>query len=233
MSRTLEPLPMSPADLAAILASLIPKMTAAAVVPPGAARTPYKVWGLGSSPKPYDLNIYLIRSSDRKADTFDDVAVFLYRDEKLNWVVTRYRVTTTPGASALAAPMRTSGTAIVCPGYYQGCWKPGLHKGNYPALVQARDGAFYGWRDPNKDAMLDTSGTVYNDLGGINFHGAGDPESIYVGGWSAGCTVNAVWKEHLHKMELTKLQVKHTGVSTFSAGFVDVGAVPELAFLLK
>ena len=224
----------TPDQLVALLSGMLPAFTAKSVRPPGVAAEPFRIWGLDpATAKPYDLNAYLFRSKDRKADTFDDVAVLFYRDEGKRWKVLRQRVTTTPGADALAKPMRQAGTAIVATGYYRGAWKRGLHHQAYPALVQSRDNAFYGWRDPNKDGTLDMSGVVYNDLAGINWHGAGKPSSTYVGGWSAGCTVNKEWADHESKMALVAKQEAATGATTLSVGIVDIADFPALAFLLE
>lgn len=220
------PLPLPPTTSPAALAALFSAYAASH------AKDGWRFWGDGASWKPYDLNLIGIRSPDRMADTFDDTLVVLYRDPSGAWVAELQRVTTTPGLSALQDPMRSTGTAIICPGYYRSCWVIGKHKGQYEALVQAKPGVFRAWRDPNADGRLDMSGKVYTDAAGINCHRSGEPESKLVGGWSAGCQVNAVAADHERKMLLCREQVKRTGVSTFSYGLIDCTDAPEFAFLL-
>lgn len=194
----------------------------------------YKVF---ESQVPYDLTLIGVRNPSDNADAFDDTLICLFRDERLVWQCRAWAITTDPGKEALAEPMRQAGTAIVAPGAYRGCWTKGKHHPDrptgYTAFVQAKPSAFWGWRDPNKDARLDRTGKLYDDLAGINMHKSGTPASTRVGGWSAGCQVFSVAAGLTEMLALYDLQVKHHPTSkTISYFLLDAGDVPELAVYL-
>jgi hypothetical protein len=66
----------------------------------------------------------------------------------------------------------------------------GMHRGQYPALVQRGHMSVY--RDNNKDKVIDLSDMKEHGLFGINLHrSAKDYESTQVDKWSAGCQVLA------------------------------------------
>jgi len=101
----------------------------------------------------------------------------------------RFAATTDPGKHWLQQPLNSKGTAILCPGHYQNCYKLGLHRGKYKALIQSGPVSVY--RDANKDEKADIQNTkVETGYFGINIHRA-LPEGItsYVGTHSAGCQV--------------------------------------------
>lgn len=136
----------------------------------------------------YNLNIVGIRSSNQKPETFDDTIAVAFRQngEPQLWT---FAATTDPSVYFLQRPMHVRGTAIVVPGQYRSLWKWGIHKGDYPALVQ--DGEITVWRDADRDPIMDR--IAVGPAFGINLHRAGrhthadDP----IDAWSAGCQVIA------------------------------------------
>lgn len=137
-----------------------------------------------------DLNIVGVRSAERVPLHFDDELHVFWREGE-GWQHLVCPVTTDPGIPYLEDPMNPAGTAIVVPGQYRGVWTLGLHKGQYPALVQRAPISVY--RDGDRDGELDTEG-VRTETGmfGINLHRARlGGRSILVDRWSAGCQVVA------------------------------------------
>ena len=62
----------------------------------------------------YNLNIIGIRKRG-KPKQFDDIIALVYRDETGGWVTREFKCTTDPGSYWTHNPMRTSGTAVLCP----------------------------------------------------------------------------------------------------------------------
>jgi hypothetical protein len=147
-----------------------------------------------------NLNIVGLRAKPGTPNKFDDLICFLWQ-ERGAWHLESWAATTDPGTYWLQNPMRVSGTAILVPGQYRGCWQVGLHKGQYTALVQAEGDSFAVWRDGNRNAVPDPSGTIYRDAGGINLHHAGEA-STNVDKWSAGCQVFARTADYARAMDL-------------------------------
>ncbi|MGB8319364.1 MAG: hypothetical protein WCE54_14620, partial [Ignavibacteriaceae bacterium] len=96
---------------------------------------------------------------------------------------------TDPGLYYLRYPLDKKGTAILAPGQYLGCWRLGMHKGKYKALVQTRKVKVY--RDANRDDKYDyDESSVEWGIFGINIHRASKwGIVIYVNRFSAGCQV--------------------------------------------
>jgi hypothetical protein len=137
---------------------------------------------------PYNLNIFAVRSSDRRINEFDDYIFCVYRDENLNWVINQYPATTDPGLSVLYRPVNAKGTAILVPGQYKGAYRIDTHAGKYEALCQ-RLGPVKVYRDSNRDDRHDFDPeTIDEGYFGINIHKAGRYSRL-VDGWSAGCQV--------------------------------------------
>lgn len=144
----------------------------------------------------YNLNIVGIRTADLRSNEFND---WITCTHKVNgeWVHKRWAATTDPGVYWRENPGRTAGTAILCPDQHRGCWKLGLHRGSYEALVQrARGGPNAGkvkvFRDANKDAILDMDPeSIQLGRFGINIHRSSTRAggSELVDRWSAGCQV--------------------------------------------
>ncbi len=136
----------------------------------------------------FDLNIVGIRTTELKANSFNDFITMFYRMHG-EWIFNIYRCTTDPGAYYLENPLSELGTAILKKGQYKGCYRIGRHKGKYTALVQNAPVTVI--RDPNRDNVLDVD-TSIEETGyfGINIHRASQNEqSIQVNQWSAGCQV--------------------------------------------
>jgi len=80
-----------------------------------------------------------------------------------------YPATTDPGLYYLWHPSCPSGTAILKEDQYLNCFKLGLHKGKYKALVQAKPLTVI--RDYNRDSVLNyNSGKEETGMFGINIH---------------------------------------------------------------
>src|SRR5580692_3339720 len=84
----------------------------------------------------YHLNIIGIRAASPIVNKFDDLLAVLYNDE----TGPRYiymACTTKPGLYYLDKPDNPNGVAILVPGQYLNLFIKGLHKGQYPCLVQS------------------------------------------------------------------------------------------------
>ena len=146
----------------------------------------YKVFESGS----YNVNIIGVRSTDHKANSFDDVIHCVFKDEDGEWVHKSWACTTEPGNYWLENPTNVNGTAILVPGQYRGVWKIDKHQGKYDALCQ-RNGKVKTYRDSNKDDIIDCDvESITEGFYGINIHKAG-AHSTQVDRWSAGCQVFA------------------------------------------
>lgn len=150
--------------------------------------------------KPYQLNIWGIRSRNEKPNRFDDELHVFYvegdqSERKLGfgfkkWMHYVFPITTDPGTYWLNNPMNPQGTAMLAPGQYRDTYKIDLHRGKYYALCQ-RLNKVKVLRDYNRDAILDfQNGTPDQGMFGINIHRARKSGSTYtVDNHSAGCQV--------------------------------------------
>lgn len=145
--------------------------------------------------KPYNLNLFGVRSSNGQPNRFDDLIVVAYRDKDFNWKIDNYKATTDPGRYWLLNPMNVKGTAILVEDQYRSTFMMGLHKG-YPALVQKSIVRVY--RDRNRDENLDfNKKTIEEGYFSINIHRASTLYvSVFVEKWSAGCQVIASYKKY-------------------------------------
>ena len=140
----------------------------------------------------YNLNIIGVRAfvNDNKVtNIYDDLLIVEY---KVNNNVNRqviFPITTEPGLTSLNKLVNYKGCAILVPGQYRGCWKIGLHKGKYQALVQRKPVKVY--RDKNLDDIYDLDAkTIEDGIFGINIHRSNENITGYnVNNWSAGCQV--------------------------------------------
>lgn len=149
------------------------------------AKKNYKLYSTAD----YNVNIFGIRSTENKANTFNDVVGILYKVKGV-WVLKKYEATVDPGLYYRQNPINANGTAIIQPGYYQSVYAVGLHQNKYEALKQVKPIKY--WRDNNKDGILDRSGKTYEEIGGTNIHRATahpGQRSVLVDKWSAGCMV--------------------------------------------
>jgi hypothetical protein len=140
---------------------------------------------------PYNLNLIALRAAPGRVNAFDDMLCVVFQREKGGaWFVEHYPCTTDPGLYWLQNPGRLAGTAALAEGQYRRGFTFGTHKGVYRCLVQ--NTPLRGYRDNNRDAMLDLSGPVVElPMGtGIQIHRASSAQpSVSVDKWSAGCVV--------------------------------------------
>ena len=151
----------------------------------------------------YNLNLIGVRTADDTANTFNDWFCVLYKVDG-QWQLNIYRCTTDPGLYYRLNPMNVSGTAILKPAQHRGCWRVGLHRGRYKALVQYESMTVY--RDDNKDNKLDTDpDKESHGMFGINCHRAREyGVSKLVDKWSAGCQVLASGDDFDELMKLVE-----------------------------
>lgn len=173
--------------------------------------------------KPFQLNVFSIRSKDRLVNKFDDHMFVIYKDNKNKWWIHQWACTTDPGLKILLNPPNRKGAAILAPGQYKDAYAIDLHKRRYPALCQ-RKGNVTVYRDNNRNAVHDFEGTI-KDTGmfGINIHKAGI-DSTQVDGWSAGCTVFKRVKDFDEFMTLCRKHKQSHG-NTFTYSLFDEAAL--------
>lgn len=103
-----------------------------------------------------NVNIWVIRNSQRRAGKFDDLQIVFWKDCLTGeWIYDMYNVTCDPSDLALEQMKNPNGTAVLSYGFHKSKWKIGYHKGrlDHPALVQVKPLLVY--RDNNKDKMID------------------------------------------------------------------------------
>ncbi len=146
----------------------------------------YKIFDNGIQ---YNLNIGGIRTNDMDPNRFNDWIYCFYKDESGEQQFRCWPATTDPGLYYLRYPLYKNDTAILAPGQYLGCWKLGLHKGKYKALVQTKNVKVY--RDSNRDEIYDyIEPSAEWGLFAINIHRASKWGIVnYVNRFSAGCQV--------------------------------------------
>lgn len=140
---------------------------------------------------PYNLTLFGIRNDDTQSDMWDDWVGALYHDDEGTLQMDLYPATTDPGTTWLEKgnPSR-GGTAVLCENIqFKGCWQLGMHRGQYPALVQ-HSGQVAVYRDNDKDDQVDAKGEKHWGYFGINCHrGSAHRLVSKVGLYSAGCQV--------------------------------------------
>lgn len=150
--------------------------------------------------RPYELNIWGLRSRKTETNKFNDEKHVFYKDDKNKWQYYVVPQTTDPSTYYLQNPI-FQGTAILKEGQYVDCWQIGLHKGLKPALVQVRPVTVY--RDYNKDSVLDFGQSTQTGNFGINHH-APSSDTGEIGKDSAGCQVTEKIIDHLNLMVLAE-----------------------------
>jgi len=150
----------------------------------------------------YNVNNYARRNKDlTTVDKFNDIRGIAYTDAFGQQICLEWWATTKPGLKPLSGgAMNPNGVAILMPGFYPKCWTIGMHKAQYPALVQNGMGIFKVYRDNDKDGKFDFSGKIYTDVAGLNDHTTREHQINNVGGFSEGCMVTQDDKEHQIKM---------------------------------
>lgn len=138
-------------------------------------------------------NIVGIRSANRQSNSYDDTC-WVWWTEKGVETVHNYTITTNPGFYYLQNPIAgTTGTAILVPGQYPGCWELGMHRGKQFALVQ-RGGPMSVYRDSNRDTVLDYDPkTIVSGFWGLDGHYGSLEDTDVVDHFSAACQV---WRYH-------------------------------------
>ncbi len=138
--------------------------------------------------KPYQLNIWGIRSPQTRAGQFDDHFHVFFKTDKGHWEYHIFRSTTDPGTYWLHNPMMPQGTAIMAQGQYIDAYQIGLHY-TYAALVQRKPITVI--RDYNRNSILDFyNGRYHRGLFGVNIHRAMQyGKTPYIEKFSAGCQV--------------------------------------------
>jgi hypothetical protein len=162
--------------------------------------------------KPYNLNIWGIRSNNHIAGKFDDLLVVFWRDRDGIWNTGHMVCTVDPSDHYLLNPINPKGTAIIIPDQHRGVWALGKHTG-YDALVQRKPITVI--RDYNKDDVLDFNSTN-TDTGwfGIHLHRASQWNIVrLIGKYSAGCVVVQNHKEYNEFIEVCKQAANHWGNS--------------------
>lgn len=103
-----------------------------------------------------NINIWVIRSNERRAGKFDDFEVIFWKDVLSGeWIYDVFNVTCDPSDVSLKAMKNPVGTAIIAYGFHKSKWQLGFHKQrpDHPALVQVKPILVY--RDANKDGIID------------------------------------------------------------------------------
>ncbi len=150
--------------------------------------------------RPYEINLFGIRSKKLLVNEFDDVLGIAWEDFYGMGQCLAFRGTTDPGLYWLKNKLgNINGTFILAPNFYEECFTLGYHnvgKPNaYRAFVQAPSADFVGWRDNDADGQFDMSGLpTWKDVTGLNLHHAKDAQ--YVGQYSAACQVCQSDREH-------------------------------------
>lgn len=152
-------------------------------------------------PQAGDVLLFGVRTEPGTVDAFDDTLGALYRFGG-QWRIDTWAGTTDPGLAPMLNPVNPRGCAILKEGYYKDLWRPGLHKGIHPALVQT-GGPCTVYRDRDRDREHDVYGQTDTGYFGINAHDAySQALATKVGGWSAGCQVWQRTSEHRKMLAL-------------------------------
>lgn len=147
-----------------------------------------------------EMNVDYIEGMDldgtpnaNRKNAFDDLHVIYTFVNGVPVLVFKAECTTQPGARYTLRPLNPEGAAIIDLGY-QECWQPGLHRGNYPALIQT-GAECRVWRDRLK-AYARGQGHTATGWYGINQHHGADADRSDIGGHSAGCLVTRLVAKH-------------------------------------
>lgn len=176
--------------------------------------------------KPYQLNIFGIRSPETNSNKFDDELHVFFRNEQRQWRHFKYAVTTDPGTYWLKNPMQVLGTAILKTGQYINAYRIGLHKGQYKALVQNKPVTVI--RDYDRNAILDfNNGKEQTGMFGVNIHrSSATGSSGSVDKWSAGCQVFQNIKDFNQFMQLCEIH-RHRYGNLFTYSLLDLRMIQK------
>jgi hypothetical protein len=178
--------------------------------------------------KPYQLNIFGIRSPETNSNKFDDELHVFFKDDKSQWKHYKYQITTDPGTFWLLNPLQVLGTAILKAGQYINAYRIGLHKGQYKALVQNKPVTVL--RDYDRNAILDfANGREDKGMFGVNIHrSSATGSSTSVDKWSAGCQVFQNVKEFNHFLGLCEIHRQRYG-NSFTYSLLDLRMVNRIS----
>lgn len=147
-----------------------------------------KLYGYEIKERPYELNIWGVRTDNTTPNSFDDKLFAFWKNDQGIWEGKSYNNTTDPGTYWLLNPMNPKGSAILKAGQYKNSHAIGTHY-TYTALVQVKPVTV--WRDYDRNAILDfNNGKEDTGYHGINIHRAhatGTTKTIDKN--SAGCQV--------------------------------------------
>jgi hypothetical protein len=128
----------------------------------------------------YNFNIIGVRNLDSSSvNRFDDT-IYVCWKVGFEWKMFKAPITTDPGRYWLEKPDYKPCAVMYHNQQVRSAYKFGLHRGSYKALVQAKPIKY--WRDGNKDAHIDYTGTIYNDIIGLNIHRASTRQDGRVSG---------------------------------------------------
>tara|TARA_R110000822_G_scaffold66313_3_gene161974 strand:- start:347 stop:1081 length:735 start_codon:yes stop_codon:yes gene_type:complete len=185
--------------------------------------------------KPFELNIVGIRNKETNPILFDDSLYVFWKDNDNRWNGRKYKITTDPSTIYLEKN-QNKGVAILPSGQYFNKFKIGSHKGQYEALVQAKNICVYRDFDRNNRLTFNTSA---KDCGmfGINIHRAktngaddGKGNTTEIGLYSAGCQVFQNFYCFQEFMGLVKKQESIYRNRFFTYTLVDLWTVNKLNF---
>lgn len=151
-----------------------------------------------------------------RQNAFDDLhVIYTFKNDK-PVMLFKAEATTQPGARYTLRPINPEGAAIVDLGY-QECWQPGLHRGNYPALIQT-GAAIRIWRDRSKSYARGGANKLTSGWFGINQHHGSDAPRSDIGGHSAGCLVTRSVQAHQTALALKKNDPRYIADRKFVFG---------------
>jgi hypothetical protein len=146
--------------------------------------------------KPYNLNLWGIRSIDLETDKYNDLIGYTYFHEGKVFHE-MFTATTDPGLYYLKNPLHPKGAALLVHNrQYKKVYTVGMHQPNsasgHMALRQIAPMDY--WRDDNRDGYRNIEeGQIYTQIAFTNLHSrkAGQPMLQAIGRTSAGCQVIA------------------------------------------
>lgn len=141
--------------------------------------------------RPYEMNIVGIRSDTTKPNSFDDMILVWYKNDKGQIVEHLYPATTDPSTYWLEHPSNPKGAALLKQGQYKDAYTIGLHAGKYKALRQNKPVTVLRQYD-RKNELDFLNGKPDTGMFGINIHRASSKGTTKeIGRYSAGCQVFA------------------------------------------
>ncbi len=149
--------------------------------------------------RPFDLTLGAIRQP--ASDLFLDIGFVLWRETQGGPIQSYlYRCVTSPGLSAIVSPTNPRGIFQMRDDFRTPkLWRPGYHNQrayglSRPALVQDSKAVVYGWRDNDRDTLLERLIVSIGDAAGINHHNGMRDNGMLtqkVGRNSEGCRVTS------------------------------------------